>query len=256
MSQDQSSDRALRHRRLIDALDGAQAAPVVESFADVPVDAAGSVQPGAVIEGEECVACDLIEQRLGRRTPACEPMGPEAASEVFTLSKSARVDHGAAGGEMASLADDQTMDLAADGRTPSETGQDQAPDNGLVLHSGVVTDTNPSKEEDGEPWQTTFDELNAALEFAKSRLHSEGQSQADGDRHEAWPDRRPAGFVSGLEASGAIIRLETAEHAPTRKIDMENGRAQRHAAAPRHRGARFGSSSGALLADPDSARNE
>ena len=104
MSDPLPSGKTLRLRRLVSAL-------------NTPVDTAGSAEPARVDEAaleadgaratdqrdardaggpadaDDCFVCDLIEQRLGRRSTACGPSESDEGATAPTLSAFARVGY-------------------------------------------------------------------------------------------------------------------------------------------------------------------
>jgi hypothetical protein len=227
MSNDLASDKSLRHRLLVQALSAADVAPAAEIQPEPRVsflldpdslrrEEASGEAPGG--DPEECIECDIIEQRLGRRSQACMPLESDGDGEVFTLSRSARLGHDCddagpseAGAQLAAgvWQDHRRGDLLEETRFSriDHVEPDHAIAQGLLgLRHQPPADDDVSQEgvalashtemaaawpmDQGEPadsWQSTFHELNAALAFAKTRLRTDASVRAMWDGHQAWP---------------------------------------------------------------------
>ena len=248
MSQDQASDRASRRRRLIAALDSAQTAAVDEAppmgFNGTPP-AMPEPGPSKVTPGqEECIECDIIERRFGRRSAACAPPAPDGIEEIFALSRSARIDYGTDGAEALPASDAGTAHAAAASPALADLCLAAESSGGPDSTSGAATETLAGTRHDTQPWKDTFEELNAALKLAKSRLRAEGQSLVDGDRHEAWRDDG-----MGLGEGGGALRQQQPSNVPSPAMPgIASAPARPHQAATRRGRARVGSSSAGLLA--------
>lgn len=117
------------------------------------IDALNSQIPGIAANEEECTVCDLIEQRLGRRSDACAPQSSETLTEQPILSSSAMQGLPYASKDHPSL-------LAP--------AQQEGYSSSRLSHEEFPQDV---------PWQGTIGELNAALALAMSHLDENAHAQ-------------------------------------------------------------------------------
>lgn len=165
--------------------------PTVSRQTQSLIEALNAQIPGGAANEEECTVCDLIEQRLGRRTDTCAPLTSEALRNRPALSSSAR--QGLA------------YETCSEPILSARAHQDE-PVNTPKIRLALTEDA---------PWQSTIGELNAALALAMSHLEENAKTpEAIGPQQKRGADRLDKSSAARGQGDLLTLREELAVHAP------------------------------------------